>query len=224
MFEVFDVYSIQLFVFQYEKNLCPCNLQQTKSLKSVWIISQLLNIKLGCHLWSYYPLFVFCIKPETPGSRSSHSLQYSASTNILKKIDKKEPEEPVAAHSVVSVVTAESKNIRADDDLFENTKGKTGKSFEYNSEEMQLLEDGEIKIGVIIPFHQKISAYVLQSIKASPPMVPSGMVLRRVRRVVTGFRTKCIPMLIHFCKNFTVGGITKRFCVARNVFHCTALD
>ena len=143
----------------------------------------------------------------------------------------------VAAYSVVSVVTAESKNLRADEDIFENTKGKTGKSFEYYSEVMQLLEDGKIKIGVIIPLHQKISAYVLQSIKASPPMVPSGMILKRmrrvvpsgmilkrVRRVVTGFRTKCIPMLKHFCKNFTVGGITKRFCVARNVFHCTALD
>ena len=48
--------------------------------------------------------------------------------------------------------------------------------------------------------------------------------LSRTRRTVTGLRTKCIPYVKKFCQRFTVRGVTKRFCVARTAYICTALD
>ena len=48
-------------------------------------------------------------------------------------------------------------------------------------------------------------------------------ILRRSRRSF-GYRTKCIDQVKNYCKSFTVGGMTKLFCVAKVVPHCTALD
>ena len=45
----------------------------------------------------------------------------------------------------------------------------------------------------------------------------------RVRRIV-GRRTECVPDFRRFCKKFTHGKITKRFCLVVNVNRCTALD
>ena len=48
--------------------------------------------------------------------------------------------------------------------------------------------------------------------------------LSRTRRTVTGLRTKCIPYLKKFCQWFTVRGVTKRFCIVKTFYSCTALD
>ena len=48
-------------------------------------------------------------------------------------------------------------------------------------------------------------------------------ILKRSRRGF-GYRTKCIDQVKKQCQWFTVGGMTKLFCVARVVPHCTALD
>ena len=46
----------------------------------------------------------------------------------------------------------------------------------------------------------------------------------RIRRTVTGLRTQCIPYLKNFCQMFTFKGVTKRFCIAKTFYTCTALD
>ena len=57
----------------------------------------------------------------------------------------------------------------------------------------------------------------------SPEISKRDMAHRRVRRSF-GLRTICIPTKKKFCRKFTVKNITKRFCVSKNIYDCTALD
>ena len=103
----------------------------------------------------------------------------------------------------------------------ENNNGR----FESRDKILSFGDNENIEIGAMIPSdHQQVSLSVLSNIK-TPHNIPSlkrDAVKQRTRRMA--FRTECIPKVKHFCKKFTVSGITKLFCVAQKVFDCTALD
>ena len=97
----------------------------------------------------------------------------------------------------------------------------------FDPREEKLSFDDDKNIEAIVPLHQQqISPSALHKVKIPLHVIPSGVkrdaVKRRARRMA--FRTKCISKVKNFCRNFTVRGITKLFCVARKVFDCTALD
>ena len=96
---------------------------------------------------------------------------------------------------------------------------------EPKEEKLTFGDNGDIEVGAIMPsVHQQVSPFVPHKIKTAPPIIPSSKrdaVKQRTRRMA--FRTECIQKVKHFCKKFTVRGITKLFCVARKVFDCTAL-
>ena len=54
-------------------------------------------------------------------------------------------------------------------------------------------------------------------------MKGSGALLR-YRRGVTGYRTRCVPVLRKFCRLFTHGGTKEVFCFYVVVQKCTGLD
>ena len=138
----------------------------------------------------------------------------------------------VIAYSTVSIawdlkIKSESggeKNGEIATSLIEDNNGR----FDPREEKLSFGDDKNIEIGVKIPSnHHQVSPSALHDVKTPPQIIPSGvkrdaLVKRRTRRMA--FRTKCIPKVKNFCRNFTVGGITKLFCVARKVFDCAALD
>ena len=105
-------------------------------------------------------------------------------------------------------------SIIKEDQGYENTE-VTKSSFEFNSGIFQLNEDRS-------PLGDEVENIAI--ISSDHYHKPRDEVDQKFRRVVTGLHTKCIPKVKYFCKKFTVRGITKRFCLKRKVFVCTALD
>ena len=108
----------------------------------------------------------------------------------------------------------------------ENAREDSNWRFDPSEEKLSFGDDENIEIVPSNP--QQVSPSAQHNIKAPLHIIPSGvkrdaLVKRRTRRMA--FRTKCMLYKVkNFCRNFTVRGITKLFCVARKVFECIALD